>query len=253
MSPSTPILKIAVMADGRITVDAKPATIESVRTSLKDLARLNGMVWYYREAAHSGAAVEAKEVMQAVIENRLPIRMSVRPDYSDSFGIDAKSAVFTERFKRVREKAAEGQLVIVRPDWRYLLIPAPRRETAQAGAVAAVERIIPSTTKRKVAVIGDIAWTVADAPDLRRANEAIPFFGLLLGFASIGHSVWIFDGADDRLEYGCREADVLILDSATLTRMSSGWQDKAARAMRNTRILVHDRTSCQFKTVEMNR
>lgn len=249
MRSSAPILKIAVMADGRITLDAKPATIESVRTSLKELARLNGMVWYYREAAQSEAPAQAKEVMQAVIENRLPIRMSVRPDYSDSFGMDAKSVVLRERFKRVRAKAAQGQLVIVRPDGKYLLIPALRRETAKATAVAAVERIIPSTTKRNVAVIGDTAWSIGDAPDLRRANEAIPFFGLLIGFASIGHSVWIFDGAEDSLECGCREADVLIVDSAMLARLCSGWQDTAARAMRNTQILVHDRTSCQFTRI----
>ena len=127
------------MADGRITVDAKPATIESVRTSLKDLARLNGTVWYYREAAHAEAPAQAKEVMQAVIANRLPIIMSVRPDYSDSFGIDAKSAVLSEQFKRVREKAAEGQLVIVREPDGFHFSPAGADRLADR-AIATMER-----------------------------------------------------------------------------------------------------------------
>ena len=37
---------------------------------------------------------------------------------------------------------------------------------------------------------------------------------MLMGFACIGHSVWIFDGSADVFESGCREADVLIVDSA---------------------------------------
>lgn len=115
------------MADGRITVNTKPATIESLRISLKELARQCGIVFYYREAAQSEAPAQAKEVMQAVIENRLPIKMSTRPDYSDSFGVDSKPVALSdeERFKLVRAKAALGQLVIVRPDGRYLLIPVP--------------------------------------------------------------------------------------------------------------------------------
>ena len=253
MDPNARVLKIAVMADGRITVDAKPATIESLRISLKELAQLQGTVWYYREAAQSAAPEQAKEVVQAVIQNRLPVVMSSRPDYSDAIGKDGRPAALSqeEKFKRVRAKAAQGQLVIVRPDGKYLFIPAPRRENAKAEAVVAVERILPSTTKRNVAVIANTTWALTDAPDLRRANEAIPFFGLLVGFASIGHSVWVFDGADDMLEQGCREADVLIVDSASLASLSSGWQDKAARVMRNPGILVHDRSSYRLKKIDM--
>jgi hypothetical protein len=90
VNPSTPILKIAVLADGRITVDGSPATVDSLRVSLKRLAEQKGVVWYYREAAQSTAPREATEVIQAVIENRLPIRMSSRPDYSDAIGPDGR-------------------------------------------------------------------------------------------------------------------------------------------------------------------
>jgi hypothetical protein len=90
MNSNAPILKIAVMADGRITVDGKPGTIESLRGSLKGLAEQHGIVWYYREAGHSDPPAQATEVVQAVIENRLPIRMSSRPDYSDAIGMDGK-------------------------------------------------------------------------------------------------------------------------------------------------------------------
>jgi hypothetical protein len=90
MSVSAPILKIAVMADGRITVDGSPATIDSLRVSLKRLAEQRGIVWYYREAGEAKAPPESAEVIQAVIENRLPIRLSSRPDFSDAIGPDGK-------------------------------------------------------------------------------------------------------------------------------------------------------------------
>ena len=88
--PVQPILKVAVMADGRITVNGAPATMGSLRESLKKLSQQNGVVWYYREAAHSEPPPIAKQVIQAVIDARLPIRLSSRPDYSDAIGMDGK-------------------------------------------------------------------------------------------------------------------------------------------------------------------
>ena len=90
VSPNAPILKIAVMADGRITVDGSPATIDSLRVSLKRLAEQKGIVWYYREAGEAKAPPESVEVIQAVIENRLLIRLSSRPDFSDAIGPDGR-------------------------------------------------------------------------------------------------------------------------------------------------------------------
>ena len=86
-----PTLKIAVMSDGRITVDGSPTTLDSLRVSLKQLADQKGVVWYYREAGHAEPPPEAVEVMQSVIENRLPIRLSSRPDFSDAIGPDGGS------------------------------------------------------------------------------------------------------------------------------------------------------------------
>lgn len=85
-----PVVKIAVTADGRITLDGSPATIDSVRSSFKRLAEQGGVVWYYREDAGKNAPPAAKQITQAVIENRLPIRLSSRPDYSDSIGPGGK-------------------------------------------------------------------------------------------------------------------------------------------------------------------
>jgi len=86
----TPTLKIVVMADGRITIDGSPATIDSVRVSLKRLAEKKGVVLYYREGGEGKAKAlpELTEIIQAVGENLLPIRPSTRPDFSDVIGPD---------------------------------------------------------------------------------------------------------------------------------------------------------------------
>jgi hypothetical protein len=85
-----PVLKIAVKADGRITVDGTPATIDSVRASLKRLAEQKGVVWYYREAGQGVAPTESIQVIQSVIDNRLPIRLSTHPDFSNAIGRDGQ-------------------------------------------------------------------------------------------------------------------------------------------------------------------
>jgi hypothetical protein len=86
-NPNGPILKIALMLDGRITVDGSPATIESLRVSLRLLAEQKGVVWYYREEAQRPAQPLSNEIIKAVIENRLSIRLSSRADYSDAISL----------------------------------------------------------------------------------------------------------------------------------------------------------------------
>ncbi len=88
--PDAPILRIAILANGRITVDGAPATVEAACASLRRLAERRGVVWYYREAGETKGTPESALIIQAVVQNRLPIRLSSRPDYSDSIGLDGK-------------------------------------------------------------------------------------------------------------------------------------------------------------------
>ena len=84
------VMKIAILADGRITVDGEPATTDSLRVSLKRLAEQHRVVWYYREAAEAEPPAEAMHVLKAGVENRLPIRLSSRADFSDAIGADGR-------------------------------------------------------------------------------------------------------------------------------------------------------------------
>ncbi len=84
VSPDAPVLKVAVFADGRLTVDGSASTVQALRESLRNLSEKHGVVWYYREARQQEPPPIASEVVQAVIDARLPIRLSSRADYSDS-------------------------------------------------------------------------------------------------------------------------------------------------------------------------
>ena len=90
VASGAPILKVAVFADGRITVDGSVTTIDSLRQSLKTLAEQKGAVWYYREAGQGEPHPQAMQIMQTIVANRLPVRLSSRSDYSDAIGMDGK-------------------------------------------------------------------------------------------------------------------------------------------------------------------
>jgi hypothetical protein len=77
------VMKIAVYADGRITVDGAPSTLEALSKALPQLKANGGMVWYYREAPAADPHPAAMEVIRAVAAAQLPIWMSTRPDFSE--------------------------------------------------------------------------------------------------------------------------------------------------------------------------
>lgn len=87
VSPEAGIIKAAILADGRITLNGSPATIDLMRRSLKNLAEQKGTVYYYQElpAQNVPKAYGAMwATMEAIATNRLRARFSSRPDYSDS-------------------------------------------------------------------------------------------------------------------------------------------------------------------------
>jgi len=99
--------------------------------------------------------------------------------------------------------------------------------------------MIPPSVQRNIAVI---AFTEPIALiDLKTINSSIPFFGLLLGMAYIGHVVWVFEGHPSALAAGCRGADVLIVDGGMVPFLQKDWLDVVSSVMRNKEVYVHDR------------
>jgi len=225
------------MRDGSVLLDGKSIGLAELAGALNAVPE-GTAVSYYRENAGGGAPPAALEVMKLIVDRRLPVRLSTKPDFSDTVGPDAEA--LEQAFSAIRRRAAQRHLVILCPNGRVMSMPAMAREAAPADAVAAVERMLPSTKPRRVAVIADTSWTLEAQPNLQAAGRAIPFFGMLMGFASIGHSVWVYDGSAGAA--GCQEADLVIVDSARVDRLPPGCE--AATSVR-----IYDRETRELRKV----
>jgi hypothetical protein len=111
--------------------------------------------------------------------------------------------------------------------------------------VASIESILPSTASKKIAVI---AYTELSVVRTNLAG-AIPFFGMLLGFAYIGHSVWVFEGHSSALAAGCKDANVVVVDGGMLPFLQPDWKEVVTGAMKFPSIYVHDRATFRLAKV----
>ena len=81
------VAKVKVLADGTILLDEKQVTIDELKAAFAKLKdKENGSVFYYRENADGEPPAQAMAVIQAVVEAGLPIKLSTKPDFSDSVG-----------------------------------------------------------------------------------------------------------------------------------------------------------------------
>src|SRR4051812_24254448 len=80
---SRKVLKIAITAGGQISADGRLATLDALVPMLRELAKNKGEVWYYREAPEADPHPNAMKVLEAIVDQGLPILFSTKPDYSD--------------------------------------------------------------------------------------------------------------------------------------------------------------------------
>jgi hypothetical protein len=84
MAEPSKVLKIAVTADGHVTADGRAVSIDALTPILRDLAKSQGTVWYYREAVGAEPHPNALKVLSAIVDHNLPVSLSTKPDYSDA-------------------------------------------------------------------------------------------------------------------------------------------------------------------------
>lgn len=78
------VAKIAISRAGEITLNGREATIDEVRAALAKLSESKGIVWYYREGADEEEPhPNAMLVIRAVVDAKLPVSLSTKPDFSD--------------------------------------------------------------------------------------------------------------------------------------------------------------------------
>lgn len=93
-------LRVAVLKDGKLTVDGKATTLEGLDASLSELGKINGNVWYYRENSHRAPSPAADETMMAVmkllVKHKRPVSFSYNADYSDAIDDQGNSSPRTK-------------------------------------------------------------------------------------------------------------------------------------------------------------
>ena len=82
----TNVAKVKVLGDGTILLDDKRVNIDGLKAAFTELKDKHGVVWYYRDNAAGEPPPEAMAVMEAVMDAKLPIKLSSKPDFSDSVG-----------------------------------------------------------------------------------------------------------------------------------------------------------------------
>jgi hypothetical protein len=130
-----------------------------------------------------------------------------------------------------------------------LPIPCPPRGCFGPELIAGVRLIVPEDEPQAITVIAFNDVLRAELPDrpeqqgitAELVNLLIPFLGYLLGMASTGHSVIVFEGHSSALALACRDADLLIVDDAMLAHLQKDWVAGACGAMGKPRILVFGR------------
>jgi hypothetical protein len=178
----------------------------------------------------------------SLFEPRMP-EVDMLPDIENRFAEIRKAA----NGEIIPPNGADGRHVIVVTPGRMMMFKGcPPPGTMDPNAVASIAQMMPSNIKRNVAVIAynEIEAITTDA------GEAIPFLGYLLGFAYIGHAVWVFEGHPSALAAGCRDADVLLVDGGMAPYLQDDWLDVVSGVMRHPEVVIHDRKSYSLRVVQ---
>jgi hypothetical protein len=66
-----------------VLLDGKESSLPDIKKVLGKARSEKAVVWYYRESGKGEPPQQAMEVIKLVIENKLPISMASKPDFSD--------------------------------------------------------------------------------------------------------------------------------------------------------------------------
>lgn len=78
-----PVAKVSVAESGEISLDGRHVSIQELRQAFRILHEEQGAVWYYRANPREDPPAVAMEVIQAIVDAGLPVRLATKPDFSE--------------------------------------------------------------------------------------------------------------------------------------------------------------------------
>lgn len=79
------IVKVSVLRTGKILADGSEIFLPELDVRLRSIEEQNGIVWYCREASQDDQLpAVAVEVLKLIVKYQLPVRLCIRPDFSDA-------------------------------------------------------------------------------------------------------------------------------------------------------------------------
>jgi hypothetical protein len=159
--------------------------------------------------------------------------VDIPPDIESIFSKARKAA---DESREDEDGLFHRQVIIVTPGRLLISKICPLPSEIPGDEITRLASLIPPQPSRNVSVI---AYTFLDAlkTDIL---QTIPFFGYLLGFATLGHKVVVFEGHPSALEAGCRGADILLVDAGLLPYLDENinWHDIALKVMMGKDIKI---------------
>jgi hypothetical protein len=145
-----------------------------------------------------------------------------------------------EAVAELEKMKGQRSVVITTPGRLMMQVPIPAPGSVSRDAEKGIREMLPPDPPQIISVV---SYTYVPAL-IEDKGKAIPFLGFLVGFASIGHTVVVFEGHPSAFESGVRGSDLLMVDSGMLPFMQEDWKEVAFRVMRpGAKVLVHDRAT----------
>jgi hypothetical protein len=159
--------------------------------------------------------------------------VDIRPEIESVF---SKARAAAGESREDEDGLFHRQVIIITPGRLLISKLCPLPSEIPSDELLRLTSLIPPHPPKNISVI---TYTYLEALK-KDILQAIPFFGFLLGFAAIGHRVWVFEGHSSALQAGCREADLLIIDGEMLPFLGDEmeWRTLATGSMRGKEIKI---------------
>ena len=83
LNKNDPILKVSVLGSNTVLLNGAEVSPNELSAAFANAVKNSGTVWYYREDGAGKPSPASRQVIQMVIDHKLPISMSTKPDFSD--------------------------------------------------------------------------------------------------------------------------------------------------------------------------